>query len=114
MRDLEGADGNSKIAEFIKQLKEKDALIMERDAMLEELGNKNNLLDDEKTELKRQLGRLERRNTVSRGGVYSSQKTRSRIRPSETNVAGGASTEELDTAKAEITKVKDQNSDLKS
>ena len=87
---------------------------MERDAMLEELGNKNNLLDDEKTELKRQLGRLERRNTVSRGGVYSSQKTRSRIRPSETNVAGGASTEELDTAKAEITKVKDQNSDLKS
>lgn len=61
MRKLEGSDENSKIAEFVKKLKEKDALIMERDTKLEELGTKNNLIDEEKAELKKQLARTERR-----------------------------------------------------
>ena len=118
MRKLEGGDENSKIAEFIKQLKEKDALIIERDTKLEELASRNNLLDEEKADLRKQLARTERRQTISRG-TFNSQKTRSRAAPNESFEVGtpgmtGASVAELDAAKAEITKVKDQNSDLKS
>ena len=86
---------------------------MERDAKLEELGNKNNLLDEEKEALKKQLTRTERRQTISRGMT----RTRTKLRPNESGVGAGGETGTsmagLDAAKAEINKVKDQNSDLK-
>ena len=61
LRAIEGDDENSKIAQFIKQLKEKDNLLAQRDKKLDELAHDNNLVTEERDKLKKQL---ERRKTV--------------------------------------------------
>lgn len=59
-------DGN--LNKFIQQLKEKDALIKERDSKLDDLASSNNLLQEEKADLKKQLERgLKRRPTMAAG-----------------------------------------------
>ena len=110
-RKLEGADENSQIAEFIKQLKEKDALIVERDEKLEDLKNRNHLLLEEKLDLKKQLEKTEKRGNEtnpSRMSVLNDS-----FQAASAGVTG-ASQAELDSAKDEVDKIKDQNSGLKS
>ena len=90
--DLRGmlgeTDENGVLNKYIAQLKEKDALLKERDSKLEDLADKNNLLTEEKLELKKQLARLERRATSAAG--LQSQITRSRNAP-DSFTAGAAS-----------------------
>ena len=53
LRAIEGGDENSKIAQYINQLKEKDNLLAARDKKLDELARDNALATEERDKIKK-------------------------------------------------------------
>ena len=101
------SDENGNLNKFINQLKEKDALLKERDSKLEELAVKNNLYLEEKLDLKKQLERAQKRIESTPAAGFQSQKTVRVANESFQAAAGtGITQAQLDAEKAEVDRVK--------
>ena len=103
LRAIEGGDENSKIAQYINQLKEKDNLLAARDKKLDELARDNALATEERDKIKKQL---ERRKTMAPTQILAQLPSSSTVND-VASVERAASASELAAVNNQLAKVKD-------